>query len=333
MSLLLTKTNMQEGFIDAAIGEAFVVNAALQETFNLNYSSLISNSIYEYQSPAGYQPLVDYLENKHRAKVIITAGAKQACSAVFSLLKRKYIDTVNLPAPYWSAFIPLLELFGLRRNIKDFKSLQSYLLVSPNNPDNRVISEVDLAHIKRSCQQYNAPLIHDGAYFSDTYLPKDFNFAPIGDIQIFSLSKTYGISGLRVGYIVCHNENYYEDILHYIENTTVGVSTLSQVFALNVLQQDVSAKHLEFINLVNQYLSSNRVLIRTIDSSILDVSQINNQGIFLWTKADKNIFDDNKIVVGDGAAFGQPGFIRMNIALPTSQIKDIVNRLNSSKRK
>jgi bifunctional pyridoxal-dependent enzyme with beta-cystathionase and maltose regulon repressor activities len=44
---------------------------------------------------------------------------------------------------------------------------------------------------------------------------------------------------------------------------------------------------------------------------------------------DKADFTKAKINMIDGALFGAPGFIRMNLAFSEKQMQNIVNRLNS----
>src|ERR1019366_10800077 len=99
------------------------------------------------------------------------------------------------------------EHSGLKFVVKDF---DCYLAVLPNNPDNFMLDYNDAKNLADRYKELDIPFIHDAAYYTPVHLPAFKEFGPLGDVQIYSLSKMYGISGLRIGYVVCNNTEYYD---------------------------------------------------------------------------------------------------------------------------
>ena len=101
--LLLTKPNLPDGWIDVSIGEAHLVRQNLLDIFQISGElelGYLKDKDLIYPDPTGYQPLVDHLEDKHNAPVIITNGAKQGLGAAFYALKKKGYGYCGMKSPY-----------------------------------------------------------------------------------------------------------------------------------------------------------------------------------------------------------------------------------------
>lgn len=322
--LVLAKVDLPDGWIGASVGEPYLVKNNLLELFDLDNLSIKDASAFEYSKPQGYDPLVKFLEDKHQAPVIITNGAKQSIGALFFALKKLNINNIFMDKPWWSLFPPLIDMHGLNQTEDPYDSNHAYLLVAPNNPN----GDLNTHSYPYSDSKYT---IHDAAYYNHIYLKPEENLNPIGDVQVFTCSKLFGLSQLRVGYSVFHNTDLYNSVIQYMENMTVGVSVLSQMFALNIFQSmkehpDLTKKF-EF-NSRND-ITLNRIMVNSINESILTIDKCQT-GMFLWAKChNMKAFDEAKIAVVEGTPFGMSGFIRMNIALPVNTIKEVVYRLNN----
>jgi aspartate/methionine/tyrosine aminotransferase len=330
LSDLLVKRPVSDDVIDAAIGEAHVVKEALFNTFTniFPYQLPQTPNMFEYLSPEGYPPLVELLENKYKAKVVITCGAKQALSAVCYSLNQMGKSTVGLKSPFWCLLPPLIKMHGLDVSIDDY---DAYLAVSPNNPSGEML---DLAEIDTFCRYGNSPLIHDAVYYTYSYLPRTIELKQYGDVQIYSASKAFGLSSIRVGFAICSNPEFYKYIKEYVEMTTVGVSIASQMFLFEILNQMEGYPTLveKFENAAFRSLQKAKQLVKTIDPDVLQVPENMKEiaGMFLFCKTGSK-FDAEKAKVSviDGEPFGAPGYIRMNLALPFQQMEEAVKRLNS----
>lgn len=331
--ILLAKPKLPPGFIDVSVGEPYVVREKLFEIFDMKDWQLPTiDHAWEYQPPNGYKPLVDLLEWKHQAPVVITNGAKQGLSACLYALKQMGKTTIGMRSPYWALLPQLIKMHDLEwtaAELGDGAFYDSYLCLSPNNPDGRLTS-MDSLHV---CK---VPIIHDAVYHSHAYLSRESALPVFGDVQIYSVSKMLGLSSLRIGYAVCPNPEFYRLIKEYVEAMTVGVSLPSQIFTYQLMNQMRGYPTLteKFENNSFSALQEAKNLLKTVDPEVLEVPANFEEtpGMFGWFKTGPK-FNQEKTKVNfvDGSLFGVPGMIRMNLAFPKDKMQEIVNRLNASK--
>jgi aspartate/methionine/tyrosine aminotransferase len=337
--ILLTKPKLDPSVIDLSVGEPYLVREHLFKTFQLEDElkrSTVSMDDLSYPSSTGYAPLVRHLEDKHGSPVIITNGAKQGLAANFYALNKLGYSTVFQKCPYWALIPPLANIYGITPICLDYKTYKGYpqLLLSPNNPDGHCESPAELKEMQAHFKEKKLPLIHDAVYYNHIYLPKTHTLPKIGDTQIYSFSKSLGISSARVGYVVCSNPIFYNYIKEYVEATTVGVSVNAQAFLFDILDRRMRSYPTlveRFENLCFSDLQRNKKMLLNINPELLEVPQdieLTN-GMFAFLKVGKIDFSKSKVYVVDGAHFGKPGFIRMNLAFNEETMKDIVNRINA----
>lgn len=344
--ILLAKPTLPHGFIDLSVGEPHVVREGLFSVFDMKDWKLPTpDHCWEYPCTTGYRPLVDLLEHKHQAKVVITNGAKQALGATFYALKKMGRKNILMRSPYWALIPPLVEMHGLRNDIDDgteaylnrgiVEGADAFLCLSPNNPDGYTYHGRALQSVADFYKDLNVPFIHDAAYYTHSYISREHELLKVGDVQIYSISKMLGLSNLRVGYAVCHNLEYYKLIRQYVEATTVGVSLPSQMFAYDILNQMRGYPTLteKFENISFSALQQSKKIMRKVSPEILEVPDNVEDipGMFLWAKkGNKCDFAKAKINAIDGAHFGAPEYIRMNLAFNKNIMLEIVSRLNGS---
>lgn len=339
--LLLCKPKLPPDWVDVSVGEPHLVKENLIKVFQLEEELKIAHLKIEdltYPAPNGYPPLVRHLEEKHGAPVIITNGAKQALGATFYALRKLGHNFCYEKSPHWALIPPLAQMHGVTMVHQPVEGTPlPFLLLSPNNPDGHTESPAELLELSKKYKEQNVPLIHDAAYYTHIYLPETHTLPAVGDVQIYSISKMLGLSGLRLGYVVCRNPEFYKLILEYMENMTVGVSIASQTWLYDLLDRRMRS----FPTLVQRFesissmdLEANKKLCLQIDPEVLEIPSTlpQNPGMFGWFKVGaKANFEKSKINIIDGALFGVPGMIRMNLAFKHERMQDIVNRLNSGK--
>jgi aminotransferase len=134
-------------------------------------------------------------------------------------------DRVIVPEPFYESYIPSTIISGakavhFRMREPDFRLAEedlkrafstrpkAILLNTPNNPTGRVLSKAELRMIADLCEDYNVIAITDEIY---EYIVYDGNrhvsLASIGDmsertVTISGMSKTFSITGWRIGYVV-----------------------------------------------------------------------------------------------------------------------------------
>lgn len=336
--ILLAKPKLPPDWIDVSVGEPHIVRENLTRIFDLNPTHHMVPTVdrmHEYPAPTGYQPLVEFLEKKHGAPVIITNGAKQALGATFYALQRMGKSLVGMRNPYWALIPPLVKMHGLRVETES-DLCDSYLCLAPNNPDGWAENPNEMVGMAKSYQDNDMPFIHDAAYYTHVYLPDSYELKQFGDVQIYSISKMLGLSGLRIGYVVCPNPSFYRYIQEYMEAMTVGVSVIPQIFLEHLFKKMASRPDLtdDFELMSRNALRNAKEIMMGVDSDILEIPDnlIENPGMFGWFKVGPACdFTKAKINAIDGALFGVPGMVRMNLAFDLHQIREIVRRLNSVK--
>src|SRR5574337_867503 len=79
-------------------------------------------------------------------------------------------------------------------------------------------------------------------------------------------------------------------------------------------------------------LKENKKLFKSVSPEILEVPENveNIPGMFLWTKLGSQVdFKKSMINTVDGSLFGQPDYVRINLALSNSTLQQVVERLNA----
>lgn len=334
--ILLSKPTLPPDWIDVSVGEPHVVRDTLLKVFDISVWELPQEQhMYEYPNPKGYKPLIQLLEQKHNAPVIITNGAKQGLGACFYALKKMGWNYCGMKSPYWALIPPLADMHELKMvqpGAAHVDDGSPFLLLTPNNPDGHYESSEELKKLSTEFKDKNLPLIHDAAYYTRSYMPMDHSLPTVGDVQVYSISKMLGLSGLRVGYVVCPNVEFYKLIQQYMEAMTVGVSIVSQMMTHHILHRMHGYPTLteSFENQSAMALDESKKIIQKVDPEILEVNS--NLGMFGWYKVGpKADFTKSKINFIDGALFGVPGMVRMNLAFPADKMEEIVQRLNSVK--
>jgi len=329
--ILLSKPNIPDDFIDVSVGEAHLVRDCFLKHYGQELYLKLDDLSGSYPHPAGQKKLLTLLEEKYKYPVLITNGAKQALGAAFYALNKTGKSQVFMRKPYWALIPPLLRQHNLSYVSKNYDSI---LCLAPNNPDGHT-PDVDNLHLQeKMAADSKVPFIHDAAYFTHTYLPKNYRLDVIGDMQIFSISKMYGMSGVRLGYIVCKNTQYYSLLKEYLEMMTVGVSSLSQEFLYKVLSYEKQFPKVKaaFEEESSFYLKEAKKKVKNINKDVLEVPDNFEEtpGMFLWAKVGKSAdFNRSKVYFVSGEHFGMNGYVRMNVAQRPNVLQEIINRLNS----
>jgi aspartate/methionine/tyrosine aminotransferase len=330
----LAKLDLGPDWIDLSYGEPVIVREILKtfiEESSVDYSNL------SYPLANGYKPLTEVLEKKYNAKVVIANGAKQGLSATFYALKKMGHKSLMIHKPYWVSTPNLIRKEGLDvRFIHEHDSCGAFMLTSPNNPDGRELTSNQMIDMHEDAKLEKVKLIHDAAYYTPIYVRNPGEIlTSFGDVQIYSASKMWGLSGLRVGYVVCHNEEFYDLTAEYIEAMTSGVSIASQEIAFDVENQFQENKGalIDFHNTCRTALQVNKELLKQLDPEVLEPVNLGSGSMFVWCKKGPKLdYKAAKVHMIEGELFGAgPGMVRLNVAMRSGVIADAVARLNAHK--
>lgn len=181
-------------------------------------------------------------------QVIITQGGVQGCSAVLSAVVRPG-DEVLIPDPGWPNFEMLVRLQGASpvyysldptndwlpdpTEVESLISNRTALIImnSPANPTGALFPDPLVDRFIEIAQRHDVTLLSDEVYDELIYDGgKPANaFSRGGEhvVSVYSFSKTYSMTGWRVGYLVA--PDWLAPTLSRIQETVVScISTVTQ---------------------------------------------------------------------------------------------------------
>ncbi|CDG65358.1 MAG: aspartate aminotransferase [Methanobacterium sp.] len=187
-------------------------------------------------------------------QVIVTLGASGALySSINALVEEK--DEVIIPDPGFVAYDACVKLSGGRSipvPLKDENEFQmkaedvlelvtpntkAIVINSPGNPTGAVMEKEDVKGLADIAQDHDLMIISDEIYDQIIYEKKHYSPARYCDkvITINGFSKTYAMTGFRIGYLAAPPE-VVEDILKIHQYSVTCATSISQKAALAALQ-------------------------------------------------------------------------------------------------
>ncbi len=138
--------------------------------------------------------------------------------------------------------------FNLETNTFDKEQLEALVtpktkmicVCNPHNPLGRVFTAKELEIIGKVAVENKLWIMNDEIWSDIIYSGSSFNsianvhpWVAERTITIHGFSKTFGLAGMRIGYIVAPNEKVYQQLVaaSRVASTAAGVTTLSQVAA------------------------------------------------------------------------------------------------------
>lgn len=92
--------------------------------------------------------------------------------------------------------------YAVSETVTPAEAAATIVVVNPNNPDGRVLSQAELASLAARCAARGGLLVVDEAFADFTPETSIIPDLPAGVIVLRSFGKTYGLAGLRLGFVV-----------------------------------------------------------------------------------------------------------------------------------
>lgn len=219
----------------------------------------ISKTLLAYGHHQGDEGLRSLIAQPHGLganDVLMTAGAAAALFIVSSslltsgdhimVMKPNYATNIETPRAI-GCDIGLIELDFNRGFKPDMEQVKKQLkphtrfisITTPHNPTGMCLTENELMQFIQLAEEKNIWLVVDETYRGLGFGPVLPLAASLSNkvIGISSLSKAYGLPGLRTGWITCRNTRLQELFLAAKEQIFVCGSVLDETVALQFLQQ------------------------------------------------------------------------------------------------
>lgn len=183
--------------------------------------------------------------------VLVTNGGMNALYVSFRSLLGPG-DRVIIPDPMWTEIAEIVKLAGgvpVPLSVEEYpdrirdpdggRGARCIFLNSPHNPTGKVFDPSEIRAIIEFASRHDLYLISDEAY-QDVIFDGRRPFSPGSEyentISLFSMSKTYAMSGLRIGYLHARDPVLLERMKKMLRVTINGVNSVAQYGALAALQ-------------------------------------------------------------------------------------------------
>jgi aminotransferase len=295
------------------------------------------------------------IEASPETEILITDGGLGAIfAAIQSLINPG--DEVLVPDPGWPRYLQNILLVGgipkpmflaeedgfvpdvdkIKKQVT--KKTKLVLLNTPHNPTGAVVPKNVLEEISDLAVEHDLILLLDEVYERIVYEAKHFSLAAHSDIKnhlitVFSLSKTYAMTGWRIGYAVS-NENIIKamgSVSTYANACRNSVAQRAAIAALDGPQECVE-------NMVKEYRKRRDFMIdRFKEMEAFSVTKPMGAfyvypSILLNIESPdfvKQLLEKTKVSVMPGTAFSTKGekYVRISYANSIEKISEAMNRV------
>ncbi len=208
----------------------------------------------------------------------------------------------------------------------------------PNNPTGAVVEDDLFARVVAFAKAHDIIVVHDNAYSEityDGYVAPSFLATPgakdVG-IEVFSLSKTYNMTGWRSGAVVGNAEivKAYWQLKTNLDSGMFEAVQEASVAALDSDQESVRA-------MCEIYRRRRDILVDALNAIGLDVTPPKG-AIYVWARVPvgetsasftEKVLEDAAVVISPGSAFGPSGegFVRMSLTTPDDRLVEAAERI------
>ena len=208
----------------------------------------------------------------------------------------------------------------------------------PNNPTSAVATEEFFKRVIEYANENNIIICHDAAYSEmsyDGYKPPSFlEFEGAKDVgvEFHSLSKTYNMTGWRLGF-VCGKADVVSALRKVKSNIDSGIFQPVQFAGIMALESDQS--HIDKLNAM--YQRRRDVLVNGLNSIGWKVKKP-KATFYVWipvppgytsNELTKSLLEKADIVTTPGVGFGPngEGYIRITLTVPEERLQEAVDRI------
>lgn len=210
----------------------------------------------------------------------------------------------------------------------------------PNNPTGGVVEGDFFERAVEFARRHDLIVVHDNAYSEityDGYRAPSFLETPgamdVG-IEIFSLSKTYNMTGWRAGAVV-GNADLVGAYWQLKTNVDSGMFEAVQEAAAAALRSDQSS----VAEMCAIYQRRRDVLVHALRRIGLRVDPPKG-AIYVWARVPdgessasftERVLEEAAVVISPGAAYGPSGegFVRMSLTVPDERLNEAAERISA----
>lgn len=343
---------------------SFIIDAA-KEALDKGFTKYTANS----GTPALKKAICDkFLKDNNLNyapnQIVVSNGAKHSLyNAMLAIIEQG--DEVIIPAPFWLTYPELVKMCEGTPVIVDTKDdkfkltpkklesaitprTKAIIINSPCNPTGVVYSKEELWALAQVLEKTDIYIISDEIYEKIIYNgAKHYSIAQYSEkiykqtIVINGASKTYSMTGWRIGYLAADAEiaRAIDNIQSHCTSNANSIAQYATIAALNT--------HSSFLQEMVKTFDERRRIIVDFVNSTKDLSCPNPQGAFYVMinissifgksidgkvidsalKAAELMLEYARIAVIPCESFGAPDYIRLSYAISKEDIQKGLKRL------
>ena len=331
----------------------------------------IRNGKASYYTPSAgipelRQAIVDYIKEYYGityepSQTIVTDGAKFALYALFQTILDPE-DEVIIPVPYWVSYGEQVKLAegrpvfvkgeennGVKITVSQLEAsrtpkTKALIINSPSNPTGMIYDQKELQAIGEWAVKHDILIVADDIYGRLVYNGNEFT--PIATISeairkqtiiINGVSKTYAMTGWRIGYAL-GNQEIIDGMIAIASQSTSNSTAVSQYAAIEALtgeQDPVEEMRVAFEERLN--------ILYPLVSNLPGVTLNKPQGAFYLfpnvketlamcgyenvTKWVEDLLEETGVALVTGEGFGAPENVRLSYATDLGTLEEAVRRI------
>jgi aspartate aminotransferase len=337
----------------------------------------LNKGMTKYTDVRGIEPLREAIVEKYQRdyglrydknETVVSCGGKHALYNIFQAIIDEG-DEVVIPAPYWVSYPDMVHLSGglprivqtkgengYRITPQDLQAVLSprtraFILNSPNNPTGAAYGRDELLALSRILERHGCLIISDDVYEKIVY--DDFHFHNIVSLSpklrertiiINSLSKTYAMTGWRIGYAIGPTAVISAAATIQSQSTSnpTSIAQAAAVEALGGIQDEVEIMVREFqrrrdtivkrLNAMEGVQCTNPEGAFYVFPSIRSLLGKKGQGKEIKSACDLSefILEEAQVVVVPGEDFGAAENIRLTYATSLEEIQKGCDRIEAA---
>ncbi len=300
-------------------------------------------------------------------QIVVSSGAKSSLyHAICAVVEEG--DEVVLPSPFWLTYPELIKLAGGECVIVKAEKENGYkmtaeqlenaitsktkalILNTPNNPTGAVYSEEEIKAIAKVCEKHGIYVISDEIYEKLVYggekhysIAKCSAYMKEHTVIVNGMSKTYAMTGWRIGYIAAPAD-IAKAVSSMQSHTTSNACSISQYASTTALIDPEGEKFI--CEMQKVFDERRRFMVRTLQQMdgivciepkgafyvFVDVSGFYGKSFDGMNITGSLSFADCALKKGvaliPGIAFGDDNCIRLSYAISLDDIKEGLNRFN-----
>ena len=332
----------------------------------------IEENLTKYTPTGGIMALREAIAAWHQRELgssytarecVVTVGGKHSIFNAISVLIQ-HGDEVILPAPYWVSFPDIIKYAGATPVIvltraEDGFSVKAadiekaitpktklVIINSPSNPSGGVVDRPEFEKILAVCKKHDIWVMGDECYSHFVYDPhKPFSIASAKGskanvIIIGSVSKTFAMTGWRIGYTLAPEE-LIQAMIKVQSQSTSNATSIAQYAALEAMRgsmDTVPPMLAEYARRRKRIVEGLRAIsgvtcewpggaFYAFPNVSAHLGEGKNAAAKNCTELSKLLLEKAHVALVPGEAFGAPGFLRLSYATSIERIEEGLRRL------